>query len=1125
MNQHLRPQRQRRTIRGMFAGMLFLLAMVCGLQASATHFRYGNITWQHDATYTGPGYKIIFKVTESWRRGFQWYSYGFQDFGTGVPNVGDTIRFYSNFMVNFGDLSTPAQQKLVVTDIVPNGGPTTDIVNGEFITSHVYNTAGSFLAYFEGAARLSGPSNGGPLMNNGDGSFRVESMVTTGNGNDAPVSTMPPIINMVVGQTAATYMIPATDPNGDQLNFSLAPPSSFTQTGFSPANTQPFPTFNPNLPPYSTNLSISSGGQLNFNTSGLVIGQLYNAVVRVTDARGGYVHLDFLIRISGPSTAPVFESSTPANNTAYTVAPGQNLSFTVGAHDPDPGDNVTLFGNSVPQGASTSPALPVTGPATTTTTPGIASTSFNWTPVLSQTGSYVINFIAQDPQGVQASRNMFVTVQCNTKFTYTTQDIVCGAPGRITVTPTTTSTPPFQYSSDGGATWTAGGSSYTFNGLIAGTYNVQVKGGNGCVASQPVTITTVADNAAPTINCPQNITVDADPNVCGAVVSYNVTATDNCAVCGPSSIPGFTYLGTFGGHKYFRNNNSYSWYNANYYAQINGAHLATISSAAENAFISTAAGGNGAYAWIGFTDEVTEGSFVWVNGEPVTYTNWCSGEPNNLGNEDYTTINWCAGGGWNDLPYYSLLPSIIEFDCADASTGLGPHRLSGPPSGSVFPVGTTTVKYEASDPSNNTVACSFTVTVKDKQAPTINNLPGNRTANNDAGVCGAAVSWTAPTSSDNCTGSTITQVAGPASGSVFPVGTTTVSYKAMDAAGNSTTQGFTVTVMDNEAPAITGPAGFSVCNNDLLNNPSNTYSLTATAADNCHVASVTYTITGGTTSSGTAVPGGSDTYTLTENFGVGTSIITWFAKDDTGNPTTTTTTVTILPSPTVSIANVATYCNHQNTIYLGYGPQSVTLTANGGGSGSGYTYSWTVPPSTFSTANTNVVSPTSTTTYTVTVKDGAGCMAAAQKTIQVKDVRCGNHNDKVQVCHNGNNALCISPNAVPAHMNNHGDCLGDCTNAFARGTKTNQFNLEGGGIAVFPNPAHTNINVQLQDVGAIYRSYEITDISGRVVISKQLSGDIRADLISVDISGLVPGIYVIRAITDDGTNQAKFTVE
>jgi hypothetical protein len=58
-----------------------------------------------------------------------------------------------------------------------------------------------------------------------------------------------------------------------------------------------------------------------------------------------------------------------------------------------------------------------------------------------------------------------------------------------------------------------------------------------------------------------------------------------------------------------------------------------------------------------------------------------------------------------------------------------------------------------------------------------------------------AVTYAAPTASDNCGAATTSCV--PASGSTFPVGATTVTCTATDAAGNSATCTFTVTVLYN----------------------------------------------------------------------------------------------------------------------------------------------------------------------------------------------------------------------------------------------------------------------------------------------------------------------------------------
>jgi hypothetical protein len=121
--------------------------------------------------------------------------------------------------------------------------------------------------------------------------------------------------------------------------------------------------------------------------------------------------------------------------------------------------------------------------------------------------------------------------------------------------------------------------------------------------------------------------------------------------------------------------------------------------------------------------------------------------------------------------------------------------------GNSFPVGTTTVTATSANAVGSS-SCTFTITVVDDQPPVINGLPGNTNKTNDIDKCGAVATWTAPTVSDNCPGATIVQIAGPASGTLFPVGTTTVSYKASDASGNAVTQSFTITVTDNQAPVF-----------------------------------------------------------------------------------------------------------------------------------------------------------------------------------------------------------------------------------------------------------------------------------------------------------------------------------
>ncbi|MFN6117540.1 MAG: HYR domain-containing protein, partial [Flavobacteriales bacterium] len=130
---------------------------------------------------------------------------------------------------------------------------------------------------------------------------------------------------------------------------------------------------------------------------------------------------------------------------------------------------------------------------------------------------------------------------------------------------------------------------------------------------------------------------------------------------------------------------------------------------------------------------------------------------------------------------------------------------SGIASGGFFPVGTTTVTYQVVDVAGLSTSCSFTVTVIDADGPSIT-CPANIIVNNDVDVCGAAVGYSTPVGIDNAPGAITTLAAGLASGSIFPVGTTTVTYLVTDAAGLTASCSFTVTVIDVQAPVISCPA-------------------------------------------------------------------------------------------------------------------------------------------------------------------------------------------------------------------------------------------------------------------------------------------------------------------------------
>jgi uncharacterized repeat protein (TIGR01451 family) len=102
--------------------------------------------------------------------------------------------------------------------------------------------------------------------------------------------------------------------------------------------------------------------------------------------------------------------------------------------------------------------------------------------------------------------------------------------------------------------------------------------------------------------------------------------------------------------------------------------------------------------------------------------------------------------------------------------------------------------FKATDASGNFATATQTITVTDSTPPVIS-CPANITVTLPAHTpaTSMAVSYSAPTASDNCAGVTVTT--SKASGSSFNVGTTTVTATATDWAGNTSSCSFNVTVL------------------------------------------------------------------------------------------------------------------------------------------------------------------------------------------------------------------------------------------------------------------------------------------------------------------------------------------
>ncbi|MDB4787527.1 HYR domain-containing protein, partial [Flavobacteriales bacterium] len=186
------------------------------------------------------------------------------------------------------------------------------------------------------------------------------------------------------------------------------------------------------------------------------------------------------------------------------------------------------------------------------------------------------------------------------------------------------------------------------------------------------------------------------------------------------------------------------------------------------------------------------------------------------------TVADIDGGSSDGCGSVTMTVSPSSFDCDD--------------------IGDQTVTLTVVDDCGLSSTATATVTVGAGGAPTITfdtatGDPENIVESNDLGECEADVTWTVPTSADNCSGGTLTSTHNP--GDTFAVGTpTTVTYTATDASGSVTTSSFTVTVNDTENPVAAtqnltvqlDPSGAAAITSAQVNNGS---------TDNCGIASMT----------------------------------------------------------------------------------------------------------------------------------------------------------------------------------------------------------------------------------------------------------------------------------------------
>lgn len=209
-------------------------------------------------------------------------------------------------------------------------------------------------------------------------------------------------------------------------------------------------------------------------------------------------------------------------------------------------------------------------------------------------------------------------------------------------------------------TWSTGATTRTLDAFNNGWYIARASTNAGCGATDSVhvnlnnfgvtfTDTTICKNSVLEIKADlrNNTTTFDGP----ADVSYTPA----------QSISGYTYLGTYHGHYYYRSNTRSRWSVAAQNALNAGGHLAIINDTLEQRFLEEI---NDSNSWIGLFKS-SKNYYEWMNGDTLIYKNWALSEPN-ASPEDYVYIpgKACGDRKWKsntDSDTLSTLPCESNF--------------------------------------------------------------------------------------------------------------------------------------------------------------------------------------------------------------------------------------------------------------------------------------------------------------------------------------------------------------------------------------------------------------------------------------------------------------------------------
>lgn len=381
--------------------------------------------------------------------------------------------------------------------------------------------------------------------------------------------------------------------------------------------------------------------------------------------------------------------------------------------------------------------------------------------------------------------------------------------------------------------WNNGEATQTISNLAPGAYSVIVTDANGCTSEQSVEVASflcaiTSQNTITNVRCAGEANGAVTISLHGGTAPFNYNWSNGAQTATISNLSGGTYtvvVSDVNGCQFTSSATvnepaPYSAWNINMVQPIcpndaSGSAVASISGGTEpysflwsngttgNALNNVAAGT--------YTVQVNDANGCQAS-QSITLSANDSEAPSVSVQE--ATVALSANG----TAAVTLTDIAAQFsdNCGVASTSIQPAAFD------CSQLGVQTVILTVTDLSGNTATVSTKVTVTDNIAPVVS-CPSNIVACSYDNL----VNYAAPVAEDNCllAGNGHWTVDGPASGSIFPEGTTTISYTYTDASGNAGSCSFTVTV--------TSAVSFTAIN---VNNDVNSQ----------HVGSVDITVEGGT---------------------------------------------------------------------------------------------------------------------------------------------------------------------------------------------------------------------------------------------------------------------------------------